>query len=94
MKIRGVLKLNEQDIPEVTGLLAAQLNRQILEREHRLVLANGLRVSVLRAQHLAFGVMRVTAAGRRGQGLPSQIFWRSVAGAATPPVRTPRRSRL
>ena len=30
MKIRDVLKLNEQDIPEVTGLLAAQLNRQIL----------------------------------------------------------------
>jgi hypothetical protein len=30
MKIRDVLKLNEQDIPEVTGFLAAQLNRQIL----------------------------------------------------------------
>ena len=49
-------------------------HRVAIEREHRLVFGNGLRISALRAQHLAFGEMRKRAAGRCRQGLPDQSF--------------------
>ena len=45
-----------------------------IERKHRLVCGNGLRMSALSAQHLAFRIMHVTAAGRRARGLRGQAF--------------------
>jgi hypothetical protein len=42
--------------------------------EHCLVFGNCLRISALRAQHLAFRPMRSWAAWRCVQGLPGQIF--------------------
>jgi hypothetical protein len=43
-------------------------------RERRLVFGYGLRISPLRPEHLALGVMRKTITGRCGQGLPRQVF--------------------
>ena len=40
-----------------------------IQREHHLVFGNGLRISALRPQHPAFGVMRDSALGRGSQGL-------------------------
>ena len=45
-----------------------------VERDDGLVFGNGLVVSVLRAQHLAFGEMCERAAGRRGQGSLGQVL--------------------
>ena len=39
-------------------------------------------ISVLRAQHLAFGEMRKRAAGRRRQGLPDKFFRAAISAAA------------
>jgi len=45
-----------------------------VERDDGLVFGNGLVVTVLGAQHLAFGEMRERAAGRTGQGSLGQVF--------------------
>ena len=45
-----------------------------VERDDGLVFGNGLVVSVLRTQHLAFGETRERAARRRGEGSLGQVF--------------------
>src|SRR5271154_4643725 len=45
-----------------------------IERDCRLVFGDGLRVTFLHTQHLAFGEMRKRAAGRCRQDLPDQPF--------------------